>query len=94
MNPFIELRHITKNYENTDIEPVRVLKGIDLSLREGDFTAIMGPSGCGKSTLMNIVGLLDTPTSGEYYLNGKLVEYADDDALSVVRRDAIGFVFQ
>lgn len=94
MNSFISLHDITKTYENNDIEPVKVLKGVNLEIEKGDFIAIMGASGSGKSTLMNIVGLLDTPTSGEYYINGEPVQYLDEDEQSLIRRDTIGFVFQ
>lgn len=94
MSSFIRLDTIIKTYENNEIEPVRVLRGINLDIQQWDFTAIMWPSGCGKSTLMNIVWLLDTPTSGSYYLNDKPVEYLNDDDQAIVRRDTIGFVFQ
>lgn len=94
MSSFIRLDNIIKTYESNEIEPVRVLKGINLDIQKWDFTAIMGPSGCGKSTLMNIVWLLDTPTSGSYYINGKTVEYLDEDDQALIRRDTIGFVFQ
>lgn len=94
MSSFIRLDNIIKTYESNEIEPVRVLKGINLDIQKWDFTAIMWPSGCGKSTLMNIVWLLDTPTSGSYYINGKTVEYLDEDDQALIRRDTIGFVFQ
>ena len=71
--PLIQLNNIIKSYQNGDQE-LNVLKGIDLTVYEGEFLAIMGPSGSGKSTLMNIIGLLDRPTSGDYSLNGKQVE--------------------
>lgn len=83
-----------KTYENNEIEPVRVLRGINLKIEQWDFTAIMWPSGCGKSTLMNIVWLLDTPTSWSYYINGETVQYLNDDEQAVIRRDTIWFVFQ
>jgi putative ABC transport system ATP-binding protein len=75
-------------------EDVEVLKGIDLRIDQGEFAAIMGPSGSGKTTLMNILGCLDVPTSGQYYLAGKEVSHLSDDELSVLRNEHIGFVFQ
>ncbi|GHW02510.1 macrolide ABC transporter ATP-binding protein [candidate division SR1 bacterium] len=91
---FIELQHIKKTYGGSDMEPVHALRGVDLTIDDGDFLAIMGPSGCGKSTLMNIVGLLDTPTSGNYLLRGRKVEAMTQDERSLIRRETIGFVFQ
>jgi putative ABC transport system ATP-binding protein len=73
---------------------VRVLKGIDLDVQPGEYIALMGPSGSGKSTLMNLLGCLDTPTSGSYFLAGEDVSRMDDDALAEVRNKKIGFVFQ
>ena len=94
--PFIKLVEITKTYglENEDIEPVKVLKGINLEIYDNDFISIMGPSGCGKSTLMNIVGLLDQQTTGDYFLRGEKVEAMSQDDRSMIRRSTIGFVFQ
>lgn len=89
----IQLNDIVKTYQNGDQE-LRVLKGIDLTVREGEFLAIMGPSGSGKSTLMNIIGLLDRPTSGDYRLNGTQVEELSGKKLAQVRNEEIGFVFQ
>ncbi|MBT0945121.1 ABC transporter ATP-binding protein [Streptococcus lutetiensis] len=91
--PLIQLNNITKSYQNGDQE-LNVLKGIDLTVYEGEFLAIMGPSGSGKSTLMNIIGLLDRPTSGDYSLNGKQVEELKEKELARVRNEEIGFVFQ
>lgn len=89
----IELKKIIKNYDNGGVI-TRVLRGIDLSIEEGEFVAIMGPSGSGKSTLMHIIGFLDRPTSGEYYFSGESVETFNDDDLAHIRNDRIGFVFQ
>lgn len=89
----IQLKDIVKSYRNGDQE-LQVLKGIDLTVYEGEFLAIMGPSGSGKSTLMNIIGLLDRPTSGDYSLNGTKVEDLKEKELAKVRNEEIGFVFQ
>ena len=75
-------------------EVVRALNGVDVTIRRGEFVAIMGPSGSGKSTLMNLIGCLDTPTHGEYWLNGHRVSELGDDALALIRNKEIGFVFQ
>lgn len=89
----IRLEGIYKNYQQGKNE-VRVLKGIDLRVREGEYVAIMGPSGSGKSTLMNIIGALDRPTSGRYILDGEDVSTLEDDELAEIRNRKIGFVFQ
>ena len=75
-------------------EIVRALRGVDLAVRRNEYVAIMGPSGSGKSTLMNLIGCLDTPNGGEYWLNGLLVSDMTDDQLARVRNKEIGFVFQ
>lgn len=75
-------------------EKVHALQGVSFELDHGEYLAIMGPSGSGKSTLMNLIGCLDTPTSGQYWLNGKLVSEMDDDELAYIRNKEIGFVFQ
>jgi len=89
----IEIRNITKIYEMGE-EKLFALKGVDLDIEKNEYLAIMGPSGSGKSTLMNIIGCLDTPTSGDYILNGKDVHDMDDDELAGIRNKEIGFVFQ
>jgi putative ABC transport system ATP-binding protein len=89
----ISIRGLSRFYTMGD-QTVRALDGIDLSFRKNDYAAIMGPSGSGKSTLMNILGCLDTPTSGIYELNGRNVAEMDDDELAGVRNREIGFVFQ
>src|SRR5690625_3579512 len=73
---------------------IKVLKGIDLEINKGEYVALMGPSGSGKSTLMNLLGCLDTPTSGSYHLNSKDVSNMTDDELAEIRNKEIGFVFQ
>jgi putative ABC transport system ATP-binding protein len=89
----LSLRQIRKSYPIGPTQ-VEVLKGVDLNVGAGEFMAITGPSGCGKSTLMNVLGLLDRPTSGEFFLNDQAVSYDNDDHLSDVRNRHIGFVFQ
>ncbi|WP_457624965.1 ABC transporter ATP-binding protein [Persephonella sp.] len=93
MKEIIRLENITKIYETAGIK-TEALKGISLTVYEGEFISIMGASGSGKTTLMNILGCLDTPTSGKYYLLGKDVSELDDDHLSEIRNRYIGFVFQ
>ena len=83
-----------KRFFQVGSEKVEAIKGIDLSVEKGEFLSIMGPSGSGKTTLMNIIGCLDTPSSGSYYLNNKLVNDLDDDELAFIRNREIGFVFQ
>lgn len=93
MNPIILLEKISKSYYLGKNE-LQVLKGLDLTINPNEYVALMGPSGSGKSTLMNILGCLDTPTSGKYVLNGQDVSKMEDDSLAVVRNKEIGFVFQ
>jgi putative ABC transport system ATP-binding protein len=89
----IELREVSRVYEMGGT-PLRALDAVDLTIPDGDFVAVMGPSGSGKSTLLNILGCLDRPTHGSYLLDGKEVARLDESALSLIRRDKIGFVFQ
>src|SRR5512141_2081010 len=89
----IDIENITKDYVMGE-EVVRALRGVSLQIRRNEYIAIMGPSGSGKSTLMNMLGCLDTPTSGRYEFNGKNVAEMDDDELAAVRNREIGFVFQ
>lgn len=90
----IELKGITKTYKKNGSLEVNVLSGIDLEIRKGEFVAIMAPSGMGKSTLMNIIGCLDRPSGGRYFLDGTEVVNMNDDQLSRTRNKKIGFVFQ
>lgn len=89
----IEVKNITKTYINGENE-TRALRGVSFTIKDGEFVAIMGPSGSGKSTLMHILGALDTPSSGSYFLDGQDVSELSDDELADIRRDRIGFVFQ
>ena len=93
MSKVIEIKKIVRDFKLGQ-ETVHVLKGIDLEIERGDYIAIMGPSGSGKSTLMNLLGCLDTPTSGNYILNNKDVSKMTDDELADIRNGEIGFVFQ
>jgi len=89
----IQAKNLTKHYlVGNNI--VRALDGLDISIEKGSYIALMGPSGSGKSTLMNILGCLDSPTSGEYFLNSNDVSVLDDDSLAAIRNKEIGFVFQ
>jgi len=89
----IKMKNIQKVYNTGKVE-VNALKGIDITIQEGDFTTILGPSGSGKSTLMNIIGCLDKPTEGEYILDKQNVERYNDNQLSEIRNKNIGFIFQ
>lgn len=89
----IEVRDVYKIY-NPGENQVNALDGVSITIDEGEFVAIIGQSGSGKSTLMNMLGLLDTPTTGEYYINGHLVDDLTDDEMSVIRNEQIGFIFQ
>lgn len=89
----LELKNICKDYVSEELV-VPVLKDINLSVEEGEYLAVMGPSGSGKTTMMNLIGCLDRPTAGSYYLEGRDVSGCDDDELSDIRLNSIGFVFQ
>ncbi len=89
----IQTEDLWKTYE-MGAEKLHALRGINLVIRRGEYVAIMGPSGSGKSTLMNLIGCLDSPTSGKYWLAGRLVSELDDDELAYIRNKEIGFVFQ
>jgi len=91
----IKTENLWKIYEigNEKVQ-VQALRGVDLEVEKGEYLAIMGPSGSGKSTLMNMIGCLDTPTQGKYYLNSRLVSQMNDDELAFIRNKEIGFVFQ
>ncbi len=92
-NPLIKITNLKRNFI-LGSETIYVLKGIDLEINKGEYVALMGPSGSGKSTLMNLLGCLDTSTSGTYILNGKDVSQMHDDELAEIRNKEIGFVFQ
>ena len=89
----IRTEELVKTYE-MGAEQVHALQGVDVEIRKGEYVAIMGPSGSGKSTLMNLIGCLDSPTSGRYWLAGRLVSELDDDELAYIRNKEMGFVFQ
>lgn len=92
-DPLIRVADLWKTYD-MGAEKIHALQGVSFDIKRNEYLAIMGPSGSGKSTLMNLIGCLDTPTRGEYYLNGKLVSSMDDDELAYIRNKEIGFVFQ
>ncbi len=93
MQPIIAVKGLTKTYTMGTTQ-VHALRGVDLEIQANEYLALMGPSGSGKSTLMNLLGCLDTPTSGEYWLNSTNVSTMDDDELAEIRNKEIGFVFQ
>jgi len=92
-NKVIHAEKLTKVYQMGEIQ-VHALRGVSIDIKAGEVVAIMGPSGSGKSTLMNIIGCLDRPTDGQYYLDGQLVSNMSDDELAVIRNKKVGFVFQ
>ena len=92
-NDFFRMTDIVKTYHMGDEEQT-VLKHVNLTIDEGEFLSVLGPSGSGKSTLMNIIGCLDTPTSGEYVLRGRAIRNLDEDTLAAIRSREIGFIFQ
>jgi len=89
----LKLRNLTKVYRTTEIE-TSALHAVNLDIAEGEFVAVMGPSGCGKSTLLNVLGMLDSPTSGEYWFDARDIAGCNESQLSDLRKNAIGFVFQ
>jgi putative ABC transport system ATP-binding protein len=91
--PMIELRKISKTFVLGD-EQVNTLNNVDLTIQKGDYISIMGPSGSGKSALLNLIALLDRPSAGDYWFDGRVVTGLSDDELSAIRRHAIGFIFQ
>ena len=93
MDPILKLNAISRHYK-VGAEEIQALKSVSIEINKNEYVALMGPSGSGKSTLMNIIGCLDTPTSGEYFLNGKDVSKMEDDDLAEIRNKEIGFVFQ
>ena len=92
-NPMLQMRELSKVYR-TDTVQTTALDSIDLDIADGEFVAIMGPSGCGKSTLLNMIGMLDSPSSGSYVFNGKEVAGLSESKLADVRKENIGFIFQ
>jgi len=93
MQPIISLKNIERSF-SIGAEEVKALRGVDLNINKNEYVALMGPSGSGKSTLMNLLGCLDTPTAGQYILNGTDVSMLDDNALAQIRNKEIGFIFQ
>ena len=91
--PLIRLHKISRRYQMGE-ETIHALREVSLEIQRGEYVAIMGPSGSGKSTLMNLIGCLDTPTAGEYELNGVQVSQMDDNQLAEIRNKEIGFIFQ
>ncbi len=94
IQPLIQLQHVVKEYALGDGGKYQALRGVSLTIKKGEFVAIMGPSGSGKSTLMHILGALDTPSSGTYYFQGKNISSYSEDQLSEIRNKEIGFIFQ
>ena len=94
MSSLIDIKDVTKTYQMGAETTVRALDGVSVAIDAGDYVAIMGPSGSGKSTLMNLIGCLDTPSSGSYQLNGREIASMGDDDLAQIRNKEIGFIFQ
>jgi len=94
LSALIDIRDVTKTYEMGAETIVHALDGVSLSIEAGDYVAIMGPSGSGKSTLMNLIGCLDTPSTGSYVLKGREISAMNDDELAQIRNKEIGFIFQ
>jgi putative ABC transport system ATP-binding protein len=94
LSALIDIRDVTKTYEMGSETIVHALDGVSLSIEAGDYVAIMGPSGSGKSTLMNLIGCLDTPSTGSYVLKGREISAMNDDELAQIRNKEIGFIFQ
>ena len=94
MSALIDIKDVTKTYQMGAETTVRALDGVSVAIEQGDYVAIMGPSGSGKSTLMNLIGCLDTPSSGSYQLNGREIAAMGDDDLAQIRNKEIGFIFQ
>ncbi|HEX4268918.1 MAG TPA: ABC transporter ATP-binding protein [Steroidobacteraceae bacterium] len=93
MSPMLSLKHLTKVYRTTEVETT-ALRSVDFDAAAGEFLAVMGPSGCGKSTLLNIVGMLDSPSSGEYWFAGQDIAGWSEGQLSELRKNSLGFIFQ
>jgi putative ABC transport system ATP-binding protein len=93
MNPMLSLKRLTKVYRTTEVETT-ALRSVDFDAAAGEFLAVMGPSGCGKSTLLNIVGMLDSPSSGEYWFAGQDIAGWSESRLSDLRKNSLGFIFQ
>jgi putative ABC transport system ATP-binding protein len=94
LSALIDIKDVTKTYQMGAETTVRALDGVSVAIEQGDYVAIMGPSGSGKSTLMNLIGCLDTPSSGSYQLNGREIAAMGDDDLAQIRNKEIGFIFQ
>jgi putative ABC transport system ATP-binding protein len=94
LSSLIDIKDVTKTYQMGAETTVRALDGVSVAIEAGDYVAIMGPSGSGKSTLMNLIGCLDTPSSGSYQLNGREIASMGDDELAQIRNKEIGFIFQ
>jgi putative ABC transport system ATP-binding protein len=94
MSALIDIKDVTKSYEMGVETQVKALDGVSIAIEQGDYVAVMGPSGSGKSTLMNLIGCLDTPSTGSYTLKGREISSMNDDELAQIRNKEIGFIFQ